>query len=98
MVERILPTLSLENRLGTFCQDQGMSLDFFAAIADQRVSASRLRVAIRGEKDLEQPAATVIDTLLGELRVLAKEHEPFKLQWVNPQLFRGELEKRRLQK
>ena len=90
-----LPTLSLENRLGTFCRAQGISMDFVAAVLDQKISSTRLRIALRGEQSLGGEDTKAVETLLGELKAIAAEHLPFKIQWGNPAFFREELERRK---
>ena len=87
-------TLSVESRLGNFCQAEGCPIDFIAALQD-RISASRLRIAVRGEKDLGGEDAKAIDALLSELKEIAAEHAPFKLRWSDPKTFRAILEARR---
>lgn len=98
-MEPALPTLSLEARLADFCREQnGISADFLAALPlpyGRTISASRLRVALRGEKDLEAEDNQAVETLFRELRAIAEEHLPFKVQWSDPRMFREELEKRR---
>lgn len=87
-------TLSVGTRLGSFCQAEGCPIDFIAALQD-RISASRLRIAVRGEKDLEGQDSIAIDALLSELKEIAAEHAPFKLRWSDPKTFRQILEARR---
>ena len=81
-------SMGLEATLKNFLVAEEMSVDFFAALLDGAISASRLRLALNGQRDFEHEHYAPIQRTLDGLQELIREHQPVPIRWNNPKLFR----------